>query len=84
MDKIDWRRKLASRKFWMALAGFVTAWMAYFGAPESEIAQVTSIIMAGAVCIGFILGESKVDAANKDSIVSIMDDDGNIIWKKQK
>lgn len=68
----------------MALAGFASAWMAYFGMQESEIAQVTSIIMAGAVCIGFILGESKVDAANKDSIVSIMDDDGNIIWKKQK
>lgn len=78
MEKIDWRRKLASRKFWMAIAGFITAWMAYFGMAESEIAQVTSIVMAGAVCIGFIIGESNVDAANKDNITSIMDEDGNI------
>ena len=25
MDKIDWKRKLSSRKFWAALIGFITA-----------------------------------------------------------
>ena len=46
MYKIDWKRKLTSRKFWAAVVGFVTALLIGFGMGENDVAQVTSIIMA--------------------------------------
>ena len=66
MDKINWKQKLTSRKFWCAVVGFVTALLIGFGKAESDIAQVTSIIMAGATLISYILGEGLVDA-NRES-----------------
>lgn len=62
--KIDWKRKLTSRKFWVAVIGFVTPLMLAFGASEAMAAQVTSIITAGGVLIAYIIGEGMADAAN--------------------
>ena len=59
--KIDWKKKLASRKFWAAIVGFVAAMAAAFGISEATAGQITSIIMAGATLIAYILGESWVD-----------------------
>lgn len=65
---IDWKRKLSSRKFWAALAGFVGAVAVFCGAGESMITEVTAIISAAGVLIAYILGESIVDssASGKD------------------
>ncbi len=60
--RIDWKRKLASRKFWMALVGFVTPVLIAFNIPESDVTTVTSIIMSGASLIAYILAEGFVDA----------------------
>ena len=60
--KIDWKRKLTSRKFWMAIVGFVTPLMLSFGVSKDTVSQVAGIIMAGASCIAYILGEGLVDA----------------------
>ena len=46
--KINWKRKLTSRKFWLAVAGFVGPLMLAFGASEAVASQVTALIMAGA------------------------------------
>lgn len=62
--KIDWLRKLTSRKLWLAIASFVSMLMIYFGHAESEAAQVAALIMAGATIIGYILGEGLADAGN--------------------
>ena len=64
MNKIDWKRKLTSRKFWVAVVGFVTPMLMAGGATESVVTQVTSIIMAGATLIAYIIGEGLTDAAN--------------------
>ena len=56
------KRKLSSRKFWLALAGLVSAIAVAFGAAEATVAQLTAIIMAGGVIAAYILGESYVDA----------------------
>ena len=77
MDKIDWKRKLTSRKFWAAVIGFVVPLCIAFGVSESEAAQVASIIMAGANLIAYIIGEGMVDAANTD-IVVLGDEDGDV------
>jgi len=64
MDKIDWKRKLTSRKFWVAVAAFVSMMIVAFGGAEATATQVTAIIMAGATVVGYILGEGLADAAH--------------------
>lgn len=62
--KIDWKRKLTSRKFWMALAGFIGPLLLAFGASEAVAAQVTALIMSGAAVVAYVIGEGLVDAGN--------------------
>ncbi len=64
MQNIDWKRKLTSRKFWMAVVGFATAVMQGAGMSENSIARVTSILMSGAVVIGYLVAEGLSDAGN--------------------
>jgi len=59
---IDWKRKLTSRKFWMAVVAFVTPLLLAFGMAENTVTQVTAIIMAGADVLAYILAEGLVDA----------------------
>ena len=58
----DWKRKLTSRKFWMAVVAFVTPLLLAFGVAENDAAQVTAIIMAGADVMAYILAEGMVDS----------------------
>lgn len=62
-NKIDWVSKLTSRKFWLAVIGFVTPLLIAFGVSESKTTEVASIIMAGASLIAYILGEGLIDAS---------------------
>ena len=62
MKKINWKQKLSSRKFWAAVAGFVTAILVAFRVENGTVEQVTAIITAGGVLAAYILGESMVDA----------------------
>ena len=64
MAKIDWKRKLTSRKFWAAAVGFVTPIMIAAGATDNSITQVKAIIMGGATLIAYIIGEGMTDAAS--------------------
>lgn len=66
MEKINWKQKLTSRKFWAAVVGFITSLLVGFGVAESDIAQVTAIIMSGATLIAYIIGEGMVDAKRED------------------
>ena len=63
---IDWKRKLTSRKFWLAIAGFITPLLLAFGVAENEVTQITAIIMAGADVLAYILAEGMVDAKNAE------------------
>ncbi len=62
--KIDWIRKLTSRKLWVAIASLVANVIIVCGGTESETVQVTALIMAGATVIGYIFGEGLVDSAS--------------------
>lgn len=59
---IDWKKKLTSRKFWMALVAFITPLLLAFGVSESEASQVVAIIMAGADVVAYVIAEGLVDA----------------------
>ena len=61
--KIDWKRKLSSRKFWAALAAFFTSIFAVFGVPEMTVGQITAIITAVGSLVVYILAETEVDKA---------------------
>ena len=61
--KIDWIRKLTSRKFWAAIATFVSMMIVALGKSQETATQVTSLIMAGAAVVAYILGEGLADAA---------------------
>lgn len=69
MNKIDWKRKLTSRKFWAAVVGFITPIMIAAGAGDNEITQVTAIVMGGATLIAYIIGEGLVDSASTDLVI---------------
>lgn len=60
---IDWKRKLTSRKFWVAVIGFVTPLLLAFGIAEGDVTQIAGIIMSGATLIAYIIGEGLTDAA---------------------
>lgn len=64
MEKINWKRKLTSRKFWAAVVGFATPLMTMMQVSDSTAVQVTALIMAGGTLIAYILGEGMTDAAN--------------------
>ena len=67
MKKIDWVRKLTSRKMWTAIASFVSMLIIALGGAESEATQVTALIMAGASIVAYVIGEGLTDAANTET-----------------
>lgn len=60
---INWRQKLTSRKFWLAVIGFVTAVLVALGIDDLTIQQVIALIVAASTLIAYIVGEGVVDAA---------------------
>ena len=67
MRKEDIIRKLTSRKFWLAVAAFVTELIIAFKG-DAELAETLSgMIMAGATVIAYIVGEGLIDAEYKGS-----------------
>ena len=56
MKKIDWVRKLTSRKLWTAVASFVSMMILATGGTDNTATQVTALIMAGASVVAYIIG----------------------------
>ena len=66
MSREDIIRKLTSRKFWLAVAAFVTDLIVAFKG-DAELAETLSgMIMAGATVIAYIVGEGLIDAGNTE------------------
>ena len=64
MNKIDWTRKLTSRKFWLSIASVVAMLLVALGQSETTATQITSLIMAGATVIGYVIGEGLADSSH--------------------
>lgn len=60
----DWKRKLTSRKFWLALVGFVTALLLAFNVDSGSVEQITSIVMSFGSLIAYIFAEGWADGGN--------------------
>ena len=66
---MDWRRKLTSRKFWVCICNFVGMLLTAAKLPDSQVTQITAIIMAGAGVVAYILAEGWADAANAEPYI---------------
>jgi hypothetical protein len=58
--KIDWVKKLTSRKFWLAVAGFITGISVIFNAGVSEETLYGAVMSLGSV-VAYIIGEGLAD-----------------------
>lgn len=69
--KINWKEKLSSRKFWTALAAWITSLLTAFHVTDSVTAQVTIILSGIGALAVYILAEAHVDGkrAGADTIV---------------
>lgn len=63
MREINWVAKLTSRKFWLAVAGFVSGLLIAFKVEEGTVKEITALIMSGASVVAYIIGEGLADAA---------------------
>lgn len=66
-NKIDWKRKLTSRKLWLSIASFVAMLIIAINGDEGSAQQISALIMAGATIIGYVIGEGLADSGNKES-----------------
>lgn len=74
MTKIDWKRKLSSRKFLTAAAGVVMGLAMVFGLDENTISTVAGAVVSAASVVAYILAEGKVDAEGvKKAVDSVQD-----------
>ncbi len=64
--KINWQRKLTSRKLWVSLAGFVAGLIVIFGGEQDTADKVSGAILSGAAVVGYVLGEGLADSGNKE------------------
>ena len=73
---IDWKSKLTSRKFWMAVIGFVTGLLTFLGVGVEQSEQIGSLILMAASVLAYIIGEGLADAAGAHAGTIYMED-----WK---
>ena len=62
--KIDWARKLTSRKWWLAVATMVVSLILIFGGNQEMADKVMGTIMAVAAVFGYTIGEGLADQSN--------------------
>ena len=58
--KIDWKRKLTSRKLWLAVAGFVSGVVLLF----TGAGTIEGVVMSLGSVVAYIVGEGLTDAAS--------------------
>lgn len=63
--KIDWIRKLTSRKLWVAVAGFVAGLIVAFGGSNQTAETVSGCILSGAAVVGYVIGEGLADSGKQ-------------------
>ena len=63
---IDWRKKLSSRKFWIALCAFVCALCALFGIDEMTVEKLATTLSSLGVLAVYILTEGYLDSKALD------------------
>ena len=63
-----WVNKLTSRKFWVAVAAFVSGLIVAFKGDAETAETVSGIILQGAAVLGYLLAEGLVDAKGAENV----------------
>ena len=71
--KIDWARKLSSRKLWIAIAGFVSGLIMVFGGTETMASSISGVILQGAAVLGYLLAEGLADSAHTNDVIEVVE-----------
>ena len=64
-NKINWKQKLSSRKFWALLAALAVSGMVAFKVDAGTVESVTGVITAVGACVSYMLAEAHADAGRK-------------------
>lgn len=72
---IDWRRKLTSRKFWLAVIGLVSGLLLAFKVDAETVETVSGCIMSAASVIAYIIGEGMADSATAGAVEMVVEQD---------
>lgn len=75
MRGIDWKSKLTSRKFWMAVVGLVSGLILAFGGSEETAETVSGCIMSAASVLGYLIAEGLADSQHVEPEVIVMGED---------
>ena len=71
--KIDWAKKLSSRKLWIAIAGFVSGLIMVFGGTETMASTVSGVILQGAAVLGYLVAEGLADSAHTSDVIEVVE-----------
>lgn len=74
MVGINWKKKLSSRKLWVAIAGFVAGLIVAFGGGEEVAETVSGVILQGASVLGYLIAEGLADSQHVEPEVVVMKD----------
>lgn len=66
MNKINWKRKLTSRKWWVSVAALVSGLILAFGGGDQTAQTVSGCIMATAAVVGYTIGEGLADGGHSN------------------
>ena len=69
MTKNDLIRKLTSRKFWLAVAAFISGLIVALDGDAETAETVSGLIMSGATVLGYLLAEGLADSASAGTVV---------------
>lgn len=64
---MDWKRKLTSRKLWIAVAALVSGMILAFGGTEDRAQMISGLILQLASVIGYLIAEGLTDVAGVEA-----------------
>jgi len=78
---IDWKSKLTSRKFWMAVIGLISGVLLAFKVDAQTVETISGVVLSAGSVIAYIIGEGLADAAGAANDTPIIV--GTADWKPE-
>lgn len=75
MNKVDWKAKLSSRKFWALIAALATSILGAFGADAGTTTKITGIIAAVGACAVYMMAEAFTDVGGSTETANTSDEE---------
>lgn len=75
---INWKAKLTSRKFWMAVIGLISGILLAFKVDAQTVETISGVILSAGSVIAYIIGEGLADAAHANDDIYYIEDDSDV------